>query len=86
MRSRYLAPVFSVLCVLPFERALGLDRVTALSAAAAIGCGVLAFWATAVTGLRALVARETAKRQSPSPAPAGEPAPVGGGTGAGPRA
>ncbi|RAG83900.1 DUF2306 domain-containing protein [Streptacidiphilus pinicola] len=62
-----LAPVFSVLCVLPFERALDLDRVTALSAATAIGCGVLAFWATATTGLRALVARELAKRQQSSP-------------------
>ncbi|WP_042383467.1 DUF2306 domain-containing protein [Streptacidiphilus melanogenes] len=59
-----LAPVFSAVCVLPFERAFGLDRVTALSAAVAIGCGVLAFWATTVTALRALVARETASRST----------------------
>jgi hypothetical protein len=71
-----LAPVFSAMCVLPFERAFGLDRVTALSAATAIGCGVLAFWATAVTGLRALVARETAKRQPARTATVGEAAAV----------
>ncbi|WP_042433605.1 DUF2306 domain-containing protein [Streptacidiphilus anmyonensis] len=71
-----LAPVFSALCVLPFERAFDLDRVTALSAAVAIGCGVLAFWATALTGLRALVARETAKRTSAAPVAPTEAAPV----------
>ncbi|MEY9876355.1 putative membrane protein [Streptacidiphilus sp. MAP12-33] len=51
-----LAPVFSAACVLPFERALHIGHATAVAAGAAIGCGFLAFWATAVVGLRALVA------------------------------
>jgi hypothetical protein len=70
-----LAPAFTAACVLPFERAFGLDRVTALNAAAGIGCGALAFAATATMGLRALVARETAKRSSPAPR-TGEAAPA----------
>jgi hypothetical protein len=59
-----LAPVFSAACVVPFQRALGVDHATAVAAGAAIGCGFLAFWATAAVGLRALVAREV---QSHSP-------------------
>jgi hypothetical protein len=57
-----LAPVLSARAVLPFERYIGLDTPTALSAGVAIGCGVLAFAATAVVGLRLMYGRELTKR------------------------
>ncbi|MEZ0064630.1 nitrate reductase NapE component [Streptacidiphilus sp. MAP12-20] len=63
-----LAPVFSLATVLPLERAFGLDRETAMSAGVAIGCGMLAFWATAAVSVRALVAREVLKLQQKSEA------------------
>ncbi|MCZ4096725.1 MULTISPECIES: DUF2306 domain-containing protein [Streptomyces] len=58
-----LAPAFSVAAALPLERYLDLDRVTALSAGVGIGCGVLAFAATAVVSLRVMYGRELVKRQ-----------------------
>lgn len=57
-----LAPVASAGAVLPFERYAGLDFPTALSAGVAIGCGVLAFAATAVVSLRVMYGRELTKR------------------------
>ncbi|MEU9504155.1 DUF2306 domain-containing protein [Streptomyces sp. NPDC048196] len=69
-----LAPVLSVGAALLFERYLGLDRGTALSAGVAIGCGMLAFAATTAVSLRIMVARELVKREGPAaPRP---PAPV----------
>ncbi|WP_435228328.1 DUF2306 domain-containing protein [Streptomyces sp. Tue6028] len=64
-----LAPVLSAGSVVLFERSLGLDRLTALTAAVAIGCGMLAFTATLVTSLRVLHAREVLKRAVPAAAP-----------------
>ncbi|MFG2289722.1 DUF2306 domain-containing protein [Streptomyces sp. NPDC048595] len=61
-----LAPVFSASVALPFERYLGLDRQTALSAGVAIGCGVLAFAATAVVGLRVVNGRARIGREGPA--------------------
>jgi hypothetical protein len=57
-----LAPVASAGAALPFERYAGLDFPTALSAGVAIGCGVLAFAATAVVSLRVMYGRELTKR------------------------
>ncbi|MER5642781.1 DUF2306 domain-containing protein [Kitasatospora sp. NPDC002227] len=57
-----LAPVFSAGAVLLFQHALGIDRPTALTAGVGIGCGMLAFAATAVVGLRLMYAREVVKR------------------------
>jgi hypothetical protein len=45
-----------------FQHGLGLDRLTALSAGVAIGCGMLAFAATAVVSLRVIHGRELLKR------------------------
>ncbi|MFJ7154091.1 DUF2306 domain-containing protein [Streptomyces sp. NPDC101118] len=70
-----LAPVFSGGAALPLERLLGLDRPTALSAAVAIGCGVLATAATTVVSLRVMYARELLKR-TPTPPPAGAKTPA----------
>ena len=58
-----LAPGLSVGAALPFQRGLGLDRLTALSAGITIGCGVLAFTATAVVSLRVMYGREAVKRE-----------------------
>jgi Predicted membrane protein (DUF2306) len=59
-----LAPVLSVGAALPFERYMGLDARTALSAGVAIGCGVMAFAATAVVSLRIMYGRELTKRRT----------------------
>ncbi|MEV5530072.1 DUF2306 domain-containing protein [Streptomyces prunicolor] len=53
-----LAPVLSVAAAPVFRHALGLDRLTALTAGVAIGCGMLAFAATTVVSLRVVRARE----------------------------
>ncbi|MFH8681699.1 DUF2306 domain-containing protein [Streptomyces lydicus] len=58
-----LAPVVSAGAALGFARYGGLDRHTALSAGVAIGCGMLAFAATAVVSLRVMFGRESANRQ-----------------------
>ncbi|MER7988048.1 DUF2306 domain-containing protein [Streptomyces noursei] len=58
-----LAPLFSATAGLLFERYVGLDRRTALAAGIAIGCGMLAFAATAVVSLRVVFAREVRKRE-----------------------
>ncbi|MFE5893954.1 DUF2306 domain-containing protein [Streptomyces sp. NPDC056462] len=63
-----LAPVLSVGAIPVFERTLGLDHHTALSAGLAIGCGVLATAATSVVSLRVMYARELRKRASAAPA------------------
>ncbi|WP_239014982.1 DUF2306 domain-containing protein [Streptomyces sp. CdTB01] len=60
-----LAPVLSVGAVPVLQRGLDLDRGTALSAGVAVGCGMLAFAATAVVSLRVLYARELLKRAAP---------------------
>ncbi|MEW1642747.1 DUF2306 domain-containing protein [Streptomyces sp. NPDC091219] len=62
-----LAPVLSAGAAPVFQRALGLDRLTALSAGVAIGCGMLAFTATTVVSLRVMYARELLKRTAPAP-------------------
>jgi hypothetical protein len=59
-----LAPVLSVGAALPFERYMDLDARTALSAGVAIGCGVMAFGATAVVSLRIMYGRELTKRRT----------------------
>lgn len=59
-----LAPPFSVGAAVPLERYMGLDHPTALAAGVAIGCGVMAFAATAVLSLRVMYARELAARES----------------------
>lgn len=64
-----LAPAFSVATALPLERSLDLDRLTALSAGVGIGCGVLAFAATAVVSLRVMYGREVVKREGPTATP-----------------
>ncbi|MFI0216100.1 DUF2306 domain-containing protein [Streptomyces lydicus] len=58
-----LAPVVSAGAALFFARYGGLDRHTALSAGVAIGCGTLAFAATAVVSLRVMFGRELTRRQ-----------------------
>ncbi|MFF4606241.1 DUF2306 domain-containing protein [Streptomyces sp. NPDC001339] len=58
-----LAPVFSVAAGLAFERFMGLDRQTALTAGVTIGCGMLAFAATTAVSLRVLYGRELVKRE-----------------------
>ncbi|MFG2210150.1 DUF2306 domain-containing protein [Streptomyces sp. NPDC048638] len=60
-----LAPVLSAAAALLFERYLGLDPRTALSAGVAIGCGMLAFAATTVVSLRVMYGRELVKRERP---------------------
>jgi len=57
-----LAPVLSTGAAPVFQHGLGLDRLTALSAGVAIGCGMLAFAATAVVSLRVIHGRELLKR------------------------
>jgi hypothetical protein len=59
-----LAPVLSACAALPFERYMGLDARTALSAGVAIGCGVMAFAATAAVSLRIMYGRELTKRRT----------------------
>ncbi|MFE0524652.1 DUF2306 domain-containing protein [Streptomyces sp. NPDC058954] len=61
-----LAPVLSVGAVPVLQRGLDLDRGTALSAGVAVGCGMLAFAATAVVSLRVMYARELLKRAAPA--------------------
>jgi hypothetical protein len=64
-----LAPVLSVGAAPVFRHALDLDRLTALSAGVAIGCGMLAFAATTVVSLRVMNCRReptTAVRRSVS--------------------
>ncbi|MFI8511995.1 DUF2306 domain-containing protein [Streptomyces sp. NPDC085460] len=63
-----LAPAFSAVMVPVLERAMGLDRATALVAAAGIGCGTLAYTAVTVVSLRVLAGRELLRRR-PSPEP-----------------
>ncbi|GAU69893.1 hypothetical protein SSP35_15_00480 [Streptomyces sp. NBRC 110611] len=58
-----LAPVFSAAAGLAFERYMGLDRQTALTAGVAIGCGMLAFAATFVVSLRVLYGRKLVRRE-----------------------
>lgn len=65
-----LAPVLSAAAAPLFERTLGLDRLTAVSAGAAIGCGALATTATLVVSLRVMYAREVLKRAAPARATA----------------
>ncbi|MFE9433603.1 DUF2306 domain-containing protein [Streptomyces sp. NPDC006640] len=65
-----LAPVVSAAAAPLFERTLGLDRLTAVSAGAAIGCGALATTATLVVSLRVMYAREVLKRAAPARATA----------------
>ncbi|MER5886676.1 DUF2306 domain-containing protein [Streptomyces sp. NPDC001941] len=57
-----LAPAFSVGAAVLFERSMGLDHATAVSAGVSIGCGVLAFAATILVSLRVMYERELAKR------------------------
>ena len=61
-----LAPVLSAGAAPLFERSLGLDRLTALAAGAAVGCGALAFAATLTVSLRVMYAREVLKRAAPA--------------------
>ncbi|MFF4705383.1 DUF2306 domain-containing protein [Streptomyces sp. NPDC001288] len=65
-----LALVLSAGSVLVLRRSLELDRLTALTSGVAVGCGMLAFAATAVTSLRVLYARELLRRAVPPTAPA----------------
>ncbi|MFJ7071702.1 DUF2306 domain-containing protein [Streptomyces sp. NPDC098781] len=65
-----LAPVLSAGATPVFERTLGVDHPTALSAGVAVGCGVLATAATAVVSLRVMYARELRKRSTAAPAAA----------------
>ncbi|MFJ2579311.1 DUF2306 domain-containing protein [Kitasatospora aureofaciens] len=58
-----LAPAFSAVAAPAFEHGMRLDGRTALIAGVGIGCGMLAFAATAVVSLRVLYARESEKRQ-----------------------
>ncbi|NML54694.1 DUF2306 domain-containing protein [Streptomyces sp. R302] len=70
-----LASAFSAVMVPVLERSMGLDRATALTAAAGIGCGMLAYTAVTVVALRVLAARELLRRRAPQPPPpAPEPA------------
>jgi hypothetical protein len=69
-----LAPVLSVGAALPFQRGLGLDPLTALSAGISIGCGVLAVTATTVVSLRVMYGRELTKRQRATAARSPRPA------------
>ncbi|MFF8409245.1 DUF2306 domain-containing protein [Streptomyces omiyaensis] len=65
-----LAPAFSAVMVPVLERAVDLDRATALVAAAGIGGGVLAYTAVAVVSLRVLAGRELLRRgRTPAPPP-----------------
>jgi len=63
-----LAPVLSAGATPLFERTLGLDHATALSAGITIGCGVLATAATSVVSLRVMYARELRRRATADPA------------------
>ncbi|MFE7295654.1 DUF2306 domain-containing protein [Streptomyces sp. NPDC057579] len=74
-----LAPLFSAVAGALFERYAGLDRRTALAAGIAIGCGMLAFAATTVVGVRLMSGRQALKRQRPTAAvrPEPDPTPVG---------
>ncbi|WP_261992454.1 DUF2306 domain-containing protein [Streptomyces sp. MS191] len=65
-----LAPAFSAGATLTLGRFAHLDRLTALSAGAGIGCGVLAFAATAVVSLRVVYVGESARRRAATPPPA----------------
>ncbi|AUG75606.1 hypothetical protein CFP65_0652 [Kitasatospora sp. MMS16-BH015] len=58
-----LAPVFSAGAALVFQHALGVDELTALTAGVGIGCGMLAFFATAVVAVRLMYAREVVRRR-----------------------
>ncbi|WP_424216638.1 DUF2306 domain-containing protein (plasmid) [Streptomyces sp. BI20] len=57
-----LSPALSLAVLVPFERALHLDRATALVAALAVGAGLVSFGAVSVVGLRLLYARELVRR------------------------
>ncbi|MFE0464792.1 DUF2306 domain-containing protein [Kitasatospora sp. NPDC058965] len=59
-----LAPVLSAALAPLLGHALRLDRLTAWSAAVAVGCGVAAFATTAVVALRLMYARELLKGAS----------------------
>lgn len=69
-----LAPAFSAVAAPLFEHGMRLDGRTALMAGVGIGCGMLAFAATAVVSLRVLYAREVTKRQPTAPVPQPTPA------------
>ncbi|MFJ2738405.1 DUF2306 domain-containing protein [Streptomyces sp. NPDC087440] len=71
-----LAPALSAALTVPLGMSMSLDRYTALASTVGIGCGVLAFAATALLSLRVVHARETARRASlePDPQPAPQPA------------
>ncbi|MFI1363492.1 DUF2306 domain-containing protein [Streptomyces griseochromogenes] len=68
-----LAPVVSAGAVAVFRHTLGLDRLTALTAGVAIGCGLTAFGATQVVSLRLMYAREVRRRSASAPLPAARP-------------
>ncbi|MFI1197856.1 DUF2306 domain-containing protein [Streptomyces sp. NPDC020883] len=73
-----LAPPFSAAAALLFEHFTGLDPRTALTASVAIGCGMLAFTATAIVSLRMMFGRELRKRErltaaTPRPEPERDP-------------
>ncbi len=62
-----LAPVFSALAALAFERYPGLDHETALCAGVSVGCGMLAFAATAAVSLRVLAPGARVRSGPPRP-------------------
>ncbi|MFF9016226.1 DUF2306 domain-containing protein [Streptomyces sp. NPDC014870] len=63
-----VAPAFSTGAALVLERLVRLDPWTSLVAGAAIGCGVMAFAATAVVSLRVMHGREALARRERTPA------------------
>nr|BFD86125.1 hypothetical protein StreXyl84_55260 [Streptomyces sp. Xyl84] len=71
-----LAPVLTAGTAPVFERVMGLDERTALSAAVAIGCGVLATAATWVVSLRVLRAARPAPEHRPSAGSSSPPLPA----------
>ncbi|MEV6204252.1 DUF2306 domain-containing protein [Streptomyces sp. NPDC051771] len=71
-----LAPAFSAVMVPVLERAMDLDRATALTAAAGIGCGMLAYTAVTVVALRVLAGRELLRRRAPQSPPPEVPEPA----------
>ncbi|MEU9700132.1 DUF2306 domain-containing protein [Streptomyces sp. NPDC047981] len=78
-----LAPVFSAGAALALERLVRLDPWTSLVAGAAIGCGVMAYAATAVVSLRVMHGREVLARGERMRAKADADAETGAGAGAG---
>lgn len=68
-----LAPVFSAGAAVLFERSMRLAPQVAMSAGIAIGCGMLAFAATAVVSLRIMYGREVLNRRAAAAARRPEP-------------